>query len=41
MMNIFNFASKQSFEILKIRTAELINHQKDFANFVTNDTCEE
>ena len=40
MMNIFNFASKQFLEILKTRAAEFINHQKDFANFVTNDICE-
>lgn len=39
MMNLFNFASKQSFEIRKIRTIELIKHQRNLNNFVTNDVC--
>ena len=40
MMNIFNFASKQFFEILKTRVAEFINHQRNLVNFVTSDICE-
>ena len=40
MMNIFNFVSKQSFEILKTRAAKLINHQRNLVNFVTSNIYE-